>query len=275
VGCGSDLRQIYTTLISASGLGGLVPNTVLLPYHNPAAPADEVDVVQQINTQLADSGTFVSTVTDSGLGLQSASQYVRLLQNVLDCEKNLMIVRRSGGLDRLLGATVDAPATIDVWVVGGWEAGTVEANVYILLQHAYLIKKAVGRAVTVRVLQLENFTFSAEQAALEKALDEMVWASRVYPQPEMAVLPAPDGLNLASRATGSMSVEHFEQINGAMQRVSRHSALAIVALPTVPDDSTEAAAASYLANLDALSGGMPPVVFMAKGEPGKIVSTHI
>ena len=36
IGVGSDLRQMYTTLVSSSGLGGLTPNTVALPCVTPA-----------------------------------------------------------------------------------------------------------------------------------------------------------------------------------------------------------------------------------------------
>ena len=53
-------------------------------------------------------------------------RYVRLLQSVLDCEKNIMVVRNSKGLGPLLTATPAVPAVIDVWVVGGWDEDTIE-----------------------------------------------------------------------------------------------------------------------------------------------------
>ena len=55
-------------------------------------------------------------------------RFVHLLQSVLDCEKNLMVVHNSKGLGQLFTATLTVPAVIDVWVVGGWDDDTIEVS---------------------------------------------------------------------------------------------------------------------------------------------------
>eukprot|EP00037_Helgoeca_nana_P018203 m.174024 g.174024 ORF g.174024 m.174024 type:complete len:903 (+) comp24346_c0_seq1:73-2781(+) len=275
VGCGSDLRQIYSTLISSCGLGGLVPNTVVFPFPSPFRGAvDNVDVAQKINEQISVTGAYASTVGGSDLGLNSPADYVRVLQTAFDCEKNIAVVFNSGRLAPLLTATPETPSTVDVWIIGGWGKDTLESHVCILLQHAHLLQKKLAGSI-LRVILLEQFTFEAQKEALAQRLADMVHALRIFPTPELVVLAAPAGSSVTAHSTWSMSVEHFVQINTVMSKVSRNSGLAFVGLPTIPDGSDAESATRYVDILNAMCTGMPPTVLMCKGEPGDIVSTHI
>lgn len=55
-------------------------------------------------------------------GLKAASEYVKLIRNVLDLEKNALILRNSGSMDALFYGLREnhklMPTNIDVWIVG-------------------------------------------------------------------------------------------------------------------------------------------------------------
>ena len=126
VGAGVNIIDTFRTMISSSGLGGLIPNTVVVPFRDPSRPpARQSNYVARIDDGLkaahrrlkankqrvlskggvaycciAPSTCNVCNHTDSQnsqLGCSSNLDYVRLLQHAIDYEKNVMIVRNSKG----------------------------------------------------------------------------------------------------------------------------------------------------------------------------------
>jgi potassium/chloride transporter 9 len=53
VGAGSNLIDTYRTMISSAGLGGLTPNTVVVPYHESNRGAPSGNFVARVNEGLA------------------------------------------------------------------------------------------------------------------------------------------------------------------------------------------------------------------------------
>ena len=128
VGVGPTLFQIYRNMMAVAGLGGLVPNTVVVPYKETADPVPRPDYVSRINEQLAvlaeEAGRGRKRTTpamakkavnakcmkpsscavcsfngayNSEVGLSDTLEYVLLLDTAIQLEKNVMVVRNSGG----------------------------------------------------------------------------------------------------------------------------------------------------------------------------------
>ena len=145
VGVGSSLLGIFRSMIASAGLGGLVPNTVVIPYRDRRHPRPPAEYVGRINEQLDDRlldsanhkalskpcknpskcaicnypGAYNSTLPMTDV------DYVRLMNQVIGLEKNLMVVRESGKLDGLFHGIRERhklmPSTIDCWIVGDWD----------------------------------------------------------------------------------------------------------------------------------------------------------
>eukprot|EP00039_Didymoeca_costata_P009640 m.127964 g.127964 ORF g.127964 m.127964 type:complete len:923 (-) comp14555_c0_seq2:1027-3795(-) len=311
---GYNLEHTLRTLISCAGMGGLVPNTVVLPF--PEAGAQQApDYVSRIDNQVRNIYDTSSvkfrertkalptkarqaererieslqrkpckqptkclvcscqSSYNSSLGLHN-KPFIKLLGECLDAEKNVLLVRNSKGLAPLFHGLQERhklmPTNIDVWIFGEWDWETLEENITLLLQHAHIMQKALGRVTKLRILQLVRYFFSTEQNTLQEQLKDLVLAARL-PMPEILVFCAPE----ANKDQSHDSIQHYTHLNEVVAANSSNTTLAFMALPTLPNILTEDATDHYLKCLDTLTAGLPPVVLAAKGEPTPILSTHI
>eukprot|EP00040_Diaphanoeca_grandis_P024506 m.134735 g.134735 ORF g.134735 m.134735 type:complete len:961 (-) comp29756_c0_seq1:58-2940(-) len=328
VGAGARLLGIYRTMISCAGLGGLVPNTVALPFRecNDDFSSLESSYASRINRQLASyEGRKISKnelnnilwnpeTYNSGLGFAPSTpghvDYVNLLKTIIELEKNVMILRNIGEMEEIfkdkkawlanfrngkisvgslnevnpLPEQINMSGTktrrryayIDVWIVGEWDWDSLEENITIMLQHAHLMKEAMGKGVKLRIIQLVRYFFSEEQVRLHQGLVDLVEAARIS-MPELVVYPAPQSTvgSPVHRANASEPVNNFEGLNRTIKSHSSDTVLAFLALPNLPQDVTENSASTFIRSLDSLTNGLPPLALIKKGEPASILSTRI
>ena len=304
VGAGSNVVDIFRTMVSCAGLGGLVPNTVVIPFKGKGKAGPFRNYVARIDEQLRKHGNDASgkpqyetkqpwdsnvlnnpASQNSDLGIKSNTEYVRLLKMVNNYEKNLMVVRNIGGMEALFRGLWQKhtilPTNVDVWIVGEWEWNTLEDSVTLLIQHAHLMKKALGKRTSMRLHQLVHYYYETEKAELMKKLGELVEEART-PMPEICVHQAP-AVNRAERrasfasSSSDISPEHCAALNTTIKEHSPSDTTAIMflALPTLPEAVTEETAGSYMHCVDSLSEGLPPVAMLMKGDPLPVFSTHI
>lgn len=301
---GSELLQTFTTMVSCAGLGGLSPNTVVIPYKDSVMPMKAADYVTRIDEQLrsastdegiekldpgrrADKKRFAAAVGECSaawnhsIGLHKNVDYVKLLQSVIALEKNLMIVRNLSQMNPLFHGIRQGhkltPTTIDVWIVGDWDLENLDENVALQIQHAHLMKTALGKRAKLRILQLVHF-LSQEQGTFHRRLKDLVEAARID-MPEMIVLPAPSRPSTPERrrtsSSGAMSTELSGSINQIIKAHSANTTLAMLALPPLPLDITQQSADAFVESLHKLTDELPPTALMLKGEPDAVISTHI
>ena len=66
-----------------------------------------------------------------------------------------------------------APTYVDVWIVGEWDMASLEDSITLLLQHAHLMKSALGKLANLRILQVVHY-FSEEKIRVKHQLEEPV-----------------------------------------------------------------------------------------------------
>ena len=170
--------------------------------------------------------------------------YVRLIRNVLDLEKNVMMVRNSAALDALFHGMSEnhklVATNIDMWIIGDWDWSTLEQSVALLLQHAYIMQRATGKRTKLRIIQMVQYFFSEEQYKLHKGLNDLVSAARI-PMPELIVMTAPAGVQpprggLPTRmAEADIALKYYKSLNHLIFAKSSNTVLTFVALPAPPD----------------------------------------
>lgn len=313
VGVGPTLFQIYRSMIASAGLGGLVPNTVVVPYKHSATPVPRPDYVGRINEQLAtlaeEAGRGRKRTTpamarkavnakclkpsscavcshnnayNSEVGLSDTLEYVLLLDTAIQLEKNVMVVRNSGDLDALFFGLREkqklTPSTIDVWIIGDWSWQTLEQSIALLVQHAHLLSSALGKLSPLRIVQVVQFSYDEEQEKLAAGLAELVEAARL-PMPEILVLPnpgqAPRGGMPMTMATADLVMQYYASLNELIRDNSSNTSCSFMALPKFPDAITEESAEVYMTCLDALTQDLPPLCMLQKGEMVSVISTEI
>jgi hypothetical protein len=207
---------------------------------------------------------------------------------VLDLEKNVMVVRNSAGLDpvfhrmRAGGAKlldVVDKTLIDVWIVGDWDWSMMESSIALLIQHAHLLTESFGKRFKMRIIQHVQYNNTEEQVVLQHKLKELVLATRI-PDPELMVIPPvvlpPRGAVATDMEDAGPALEYSRALNELMRDVSRReTALTFMELPELPVSISPESAETYMACLNALTAGLPPLALLRKGERGSIISLDI
>ena len=304
VGAGANVVEIFRTMISCAGLGGLVPNTVIVPFKAKASTGPFRNYVARIDEQLRKHGNDPSgkpkyttkqpwesnvlnhpASQNSDLGIKSNTEYVRLLKLVKNYEKNLMVVRNIAGMEALFRGLWQKhtilPTNVDVWIVGEWEWSSLEESVTLLIQHAHLMQGALGKRTSLRIHQLVHYYYETEKAELLNKLKELVETARI-PMPEICVHQAP-AVNRSERrasfasSSSEISPEHCAALNSTIKQYSPtdKTAIMFLALPTLPEEVTDETANSYMHCVESLSADLPPCAMLMKGDPLPVFSTHI
>jgi len=252
---------------------------------------------------------------DSSLGFSANKsgnvEYVSLLKHILEFEKNIMILRNISEMESMFRDKVawfnnfrnekrsasslndveplqpnQLPTTtkqqrrryayVDVWIVGEWDWDSLEENITIMLQHAHLLKEALGKSVKLRIIQLVRYFFSEEQARLHQGLVDLVQAARIK-MPELVVYPAPQSTveSPVHKSNTTAANNNFAGLNRTIKSHSADTILAFLALPNLPTEVTEGSATTFIQSLDSLTQGLPPLALIKKGEPTAIMSSRI
>eukprot|EP00041_Stephanoeca_diplocostata_P023775 m.591542 g.591542 ORF g.591542 m.591542 type:complete len:945 (+) comp22380_c0_seq1:148-2982(+) len=301
VGIGKTRLEVFRTLISCAGLGALVPNTVALPYQE-FKSRPPPDFILRVNRQLSINckvdkagihrcckrGKTCAVCNfrpahNSTLGEMTALEYTQLLLSILEQEMNILVVRNSGELDGMFGsintwAAARQVSFVDVWILGTWDWATLEERVALLLQHAHLAQQAFVGRCKLRIIQFAHCMFPEELTVLRNNLKDLAEATRIN-MPELLVVEAssspPLGPMPMDMDSALPTLEYNRALNDAMRSHSQDTTLAFVSLPALPENLTAASADVYMGCLNILTSGLPPMVLIAKGERGSVISTHI
>jgi hypothetical protein len=114
---------------------------------------------------------------------------------------------------------------------------------------------------------------------LQQKLEALVLATRIA-KPEIMVIPpvvlAPHGDAATGMESAGPALAYSRALNELMQDVSRRdTALTFLELPHLPTTVTEQSAEAYIACLNALTVGLPPLALLRKGERTPIISLDI
>eukprot|EP00043_Microstomoeca_roanoka_P013127 m.128609 g.128609 ORF g.128609 m.128609 type:complete len:955 (-) comp15674_c0_seq2:46-2910(-) len=128
----------YRILMDTSGLGGLVINTVVIPFHEisgkttTARPEElehtGVESYEQLIAHLesANECTDIVPTFRRNLPLGSPANYCQLLNDVLAYQKNCIVARNFGdgvlGKKRRIYTHTSNLPNVDVWIFGSWAA---------------------------------------------------------------------------------------------------------------------------------------------------------
>lgn len=203
-------------------------------------------------------------------------------------ERNIMVVRNSAGLDPVFhrmkrggGKLLDVvdKTLIDVWIVGDWDWNTMESSIGALVQHAHLLVESFGKRFKMRIIQHVQYSNAEEQVVLQQKLKDLVLATRIA-DPEILVIPPrvlpPRGAVAAGMDAAGPALAYARAVNELMRDISRReTALTFIELPEMPSDITTESAETYMACLNALTAGLPPLALLRKGERGSIISLDI
>jgi len=321
VGSGVNLLQTFRTMISSAGLGGLVPNTVVVPFRDSTGPPRRVDYVQRVEERLgtkvadrrramvarrqASKSTFPAccdasstcevcnspTSYNSVLGFDSNLQYVQLLKTAMEFEKNLMVLRNTSGMEATFQGmrqkqTVRA-TWVDIWIVGELDfdvdnENSLDESITLLIQHAHLMKQALGNHANLRIVQLVHFFFDSEELKFQAKLNELMHLARI-PLPEILVVPAPqqpksEVENESSWVSNGnrVSSAQFSNINSMIAAHSKDTSCVFLAMPGLPDEASVESSDAYMAGIESLTQGLPcTTALLMKGDPAPVLSTHI
>lgn len=198
-----------------------------------------------------------------------------------------MVVRNSAGLDPVFhrmrggGKLLDVidKTLIDVWIVGDWGWETMESSIALLIQHAHLLTESFGRRYKMRIIQHVQYTNTEEQVVLQHKLKELVLATRI-PDPELLVIPPvvlpPRGEVASTMEESGPALAYARALNELIRDVSRReTALTFIELPELPVKISPQSAETYMACLNALTAGLPPLALLRKGERGSVISLDI
>lgn len=302
VGVGKEMLHIYRNMVSCAGLGGLVPNTVMVPFRDSDAFARAPpDYVARINEQLAQksqaygkshyakmrlnkpSGCSIcnhDASHNSEIRLRNDTEYVQLLKCVLDLQKNLMVVRNTRALAPLFHGIYERsklmPTTIDLWIIGDWDITKIEQGMSLLLQNAHLMQASMGKATTLRIVQVVQYYLPEDEYKFHTAITKLAAHVRI-PVPEMLVLPMSSKPvePPATRQEAPPAFDHFKKLNELIVANSGSSELVFLTMPQVPASITDEASAVFMRCLKLLTDGLPPVALISKGEMVSVISTEI
>eukprot|EP00045_Choanoeca_perplexa_P015906 m.206806 g.206806 ORF g.206806 m.206806 type:complete len:938 (-) comp17113_c0_seq1:1520-4333(-) len=135
--CADEARAAYRVLISASGLGGLSINTVVLPFFEIAGLTTDrtqaelersnrlqyTDLEQKLQRQFADDDDV--GMDSCNLPVVSVKEYCGIITDALLMSKNVIVGRNFSSGERgkkgRLYTHTSAKANVDVWIWGDWE----------------------------------------------------------------------------------------------------------------------------------------------------------
>ncbi|XP_022836501.1 solute carrier family 12 member 9 isoform X2 [Spodoptera litura] len=296
----SSVRSGAAQLARLAGLGAMKPDTVLLGFRDTAPPIDFFrDPLSPYKTDIFDleSGETIFPTrkpTDERL---SASEYVRIVSDVLCVNKNVCLCRHFHKLD-MAKVERKSPSLkyIDVWLVelrsaSCEEAFTVRGLFALQLaavvrsargwQHLRLRLHAVGRPAprvaihgrTVTVGERSALESLAAGRPLEERLDKLLKLLRINATIHIvSEWPKLDEYNrYYSEEEDSMyervPISYLQMVNNIIkQRSSEATAVTFVQLPAPPKLSNTSAddniCEQYLKVLDEFTKDLPPTILV-------------
>lgn len=265
-----------------SGLGGLKPNTVVLPLAKHSALEVVGCVRDALNLGLnvcvaANFGDEEAPATSSGItapllgGLQLAKRFS---------------AGRGGGSN----------ATIDVWVLGDWDFSHLHGTLSLQLQLAYVLSsKAAWREARIRIINAIAADADGAIEAAEKKLDELLLETRI--EAERLVVVAPPALEAQClrqsrrkeapihRASSSLTanVERWTGGDREMRElnalIAAHSAGAKIVFACLPGGRSHISemrqAELYVDAVASLTKGLPPCILVSAGSMVNIITNEI
>ena len=130
VGAGSNPVDVYATLCSSAGLGGLTPRTIAVPLgfgkardvaSSLKAREDLAVLIEsRVHCHKTSTGHQQSDIdSDHTLALGSSKSQVHLLRRIVDMQMNLLVLRGLSKFEAKLETLTRAgkKATIDLWIL--------------------------------------------------------------------------------------------------------------------------------------------------------------
>lgn len=249
--------------MQSAGLGGMQINTVVVPWIE--APHDPL--ISKMHPEL--------------LGTQRPLDFVGLLADGIVLGRNMVVARHTDQLDRRLMSTAknslsdalplltsstagSSKQTIDVWVTASWGDAAVGASTALLLQLAYVLysNPQWGARTSIRLLKLsassDAGSLQLERQQLERLAEQLRVDSHVT---DLVVVPAYSSSSAAATTPARELLQDAAaaaEVNLALQRHSRHTALLLLPLPDpTPFARDPQQASEFHARLARLTTSLP------------------
>uniref|UniRef100_A0A5S6Q9U5 Solute carrier family 12 member 9 n=1 Tax=Trichuris muris TaxID=70415 RepID=A0A5S6Q9U5_TRIMR len=289
-------------LIRLSGIGAMKPNTIILGFHDSApsenmfdkgkllrnikfAKLERAEVVEYFTVQDLPTlaGTFVPSDQNGDMFNEnhigggrhlSAVDYVRLVNDILRMNKNIVLARHFQLLDKENLLKTSGYKCVDVWpvdLVRPQNASVTWDNSSLFLLQLACILSMSGRwknRIMLRVFLC--VTSMQDMQRKEYQLKEMLSQLRIMAK--SIILPwdhvichvnngNADGGQLSKGADlNDMPLTFLKGFNELMRRNSGQSALVFLSLPPPPQDPNKAV--KYLELLECVTDSLPPTLLI-------------
>eukprot|EP00753_Platysulcus_tardus_P006990 PLAT14754.2.p1 GENE.PLAT14754.2~~PLAT14754.2.p1 ORF type:complete len:912 (+),score=500.85 PLAT14754.2:57-2792(+) len=300
------------TLMLMCGLGGLKPNTVVVPFYE-AALAEGDDEPRDIPYYEA---LRASLRGDAALDGERSSRFggnkrdfVGILHDALLFNKNVAVARNFSKLDKelivqvhglsrmrslssrllLSGPEKDSLMTVDVWSFPDDDPdGRDELTMQLQLAQVLAMTDIWARYTRIRVMKVVSTFEEAEDVRASTA--SLMKACRIFGQLEIIVLEdcdiealmsttPPDAREQAMESSGVWDPITLPTVK--QQLMAEHSEftcvnfLALPRPPAVDCRGGDEIAEDYLGKLDALTFSLPPTFMVTTGEDHPVVTAEL
>eukprot|EP00040_Diaphanoeca_grandis_P038993 m.257878 g.257878 ORF g.257878 m.257878 type:complete len:917 (-) comp35811_c0_seq1:172-2922(-) len=257
----AGLRQFLYT----SGLGNMRPNLIMFGFHETGPGIDSIDELARYRLTLERSffrksvdvrefDRMVAAFDDISTEAppMKPSEYVGMLHDAIALGKNVGIMRNIHKTpDRLTDAKLNSGEQhfIDVWLYSLDSPQTYE----LLLQMGTILRtsKRFKKNTKLRVLTISS-SQSKEQDL--KELKNTLASLRI--QGDIRAIVSPFAQRVKDHA---MNLELYKELNSLMKGMDNCSTI-FTNLPIPPDEVERSD--EYIANLDAFSAGLPPILLL-------------
>ena len=272
-------------LVRSVGLGGMKTNTVCLGFYDNAPPVDSL-----ARRRMRKKGFFGSVETDQFLDIgenlgglrddtkskhMSLHEYVKLIEDSLKMQKNVLLCRHFNGLNKEQILASRGKFYIDVWPVNFFRPETAsyfDNTCMFLLQLACILNMVPGwkSKTNLRVFlfvnaQTENSDIEEQklgaflrQLRIIAKIQIVSWDSIPHnitmEQMDLSVNYSDSRMQEYNEVTG----DFLRAVNRLIVSYSSRTAVSFMYLPRPPQDKHK----QYMAQLEGLSEDLPPTVYV-------------
>ena len=279
VSVAETFRSGCQTLMISAGLGGMRPNTVVLPFLMDHSQGPTLVRQNSVSTGAFETLQEVERIHNRETR-RTAEEFVDIVRDVLFLNKNLLVARDFHLLDKdLIVSQVSKKSQqeqvyIDIWFTDELEADDLlsySGGLSLMMQLAHGLNRTDiwQECSTIRIVHL-----------LRKQMDEHVSDEMLQYHREQLQLLLIDSRVKAESEVLVMRLKEEEDVNHTtntfLQQNTTQSAVIFLNLPVPPpEDQDTQADIKYVDGLTTLTNNLPPTILALAGQRLTVIATEI